>query len=151
MAARGDHHNQNQIQKQPKKLSLFPLLSLLIFVSIFLFLSLSRKTYFSSSSSRLSTFQPTNRSEPIHSLTGSCDYSNGKWVYDPNLRSNERYDGSCKEIFKGWNCLLNNKSNAAEITKWKWKPNGCDLQPLDPVKFLEAYRDTNIGTFFVSL
>ncbi|KAI6668631.1 hypothetical protein NL676_010798 [Syzygium grande] len=30
------------------------------------------------------------------------DYSIGSWIYDRSL-NRARYDGSCKEIFKGWN------------------------------------------------
>ncbi|KAJ7946837.1 Protein trichome birefringence-like [Quillaja saponaria] len=73
-----------------------------------------------------------------------CDYSDGNWIYDPNVKS-ERYDDSCKEIFKGWNCISGNKSNALELIKWRWKPRRCDLPSFDPIKFLEKYRDTNIG------
>ncbi|KAK9001557.1 hypothetical protein V6N11_083338 [Hibiscus sabdariffa] len=28
-------------------------------------------------------------------------------------------------IFKGWNCIMNNKSNSGEIIKWRWKPREC--------------------------
>ncbi|XP_051146353.1 protein trichome birefringence-like 13 [Andrographis paniculata] len=76
---------------------------------------------------------------------GSCNYTEGRWIYDPTMRFERRYDHTCKEIFKGWNCIANNKSNAIEIPKWRWKPYGCDLPPFDPLKFLERFRDTNIG------
>ncbi|XP_071723713.1 LOW QUALITY PROTEIN: protein trichome birefringence-like 13 [Rutidosis leptorrhynchoides] len=116
-----------------KKLSLFPLFSLLCFASIFLCLSLSKKASISS--------QPRQKSLQF---LGQCDFTNGSWIYDPNTRP-PRYDSSCKEIFKGWNCGLSNKSNANEIPNWKWKPKGCDLPQFDALKFLETYRDTNIG------
>ncbi|KAK6254057.1 hypothetical protein QUC31_015777 [Theobroma cacao] len=74
----------------------------------------------------------------------SCDYSDGSWIYDPDARF-DRYDSSCKEIFKGWNCIMNNKSNGRDIFKWRWQPRNCDLPPFDPLKFLHTYRDTNIG------
>lgn len=146
MAAKGHHvHPQND----RKKFSLLPLLSLLIFASIFLVLSLSNKTSISPSSPQ--TLQLGRRSEPdptySSSRFGLCNYSEGKWIYDPKFRFNQRYDSSCKEIFRGWNCLLNNKSNAKEIATWRWKPRGCDLQPLDPLQFLQTYRDTNIGNY----
>lgn len=75
---------------------------------------------------------------------GSCDYSDGNWFYDPNLRTSS-YDHTCKEIFKGWNCYAANKSNALDIIHWHWKPKQCDLLHFDPVSFLEKFRNTNIG------
>lgn len=83
----------------------------------------------------------------LHSETKSspsCDYSDGRWIYDPTVRS-PRYDNTCKEIYKGWSCLASNKSNAFDIVKWRWKPNHCDLPQFDPLLFLQSYRDTNIG------
>lgn len=134
-----------------KKLSLFPLVSILCFISVFFVLSLSRNASVSSPllNRPREIFRPKSDSHVAGSdLNGgpaaSCDYSDGSWIYDPDAGS-QRYDGSCKEIFKGWNCVLNNKSNALEITKWRWKPNGCHLPPLDPLKFLQTYRDISIG------
>lgn len=72
-----------------------------------------------------------------------CDYSDGEWIYDPTtVRS---YDHTCKEIYKGWNCIGSHKSNALEIVKWRWKPRQCDLPQFDPLRFLKSFRDTNIG------
>lgn len=74
---------------------------------------------------------------------GACDYAQGKWIYDPDAKP--KYDNTCKEIFKGWNCVSGNKKNSWEIVKWRWKPEFCDLKPFDPLKFLERFRNTNIG------
>ncbi|KAH1057309.1 hypothetical protein J1N35_035374 [Gossypium stocksii] len=60
----------------------------------------------------------TTRSDPSATGDSSCDYSDGSWVYDPNAGF-DRYDISYKEIFKGWNCILNNKSNSRNIIKWR--------------------------------
>ncbi|KAL0911395.1 hypothetical protein M5K25_019533 [Dendrobium thyrsiflorum] len=75
---------------------------------------------------------------------GYCDYSSGNWIRD---RSSviPRYDSSCKEIFKGWNCISNGKSNYRELLQWRWKPSGCDILPLDPVHFLRRFRNKSIG------
>ncbi|GLT47581.1 hypothetical protein SLA2020_212680 [Shorea laevis] len=131
-----------------KKLSsLFPLLSLLCFMSIFFLLSLSRRASISSTQQHSPSFQINTSSIYNVDNLGSgseCDYSRGSWIYDPDVRF-ERYDSSCKEIFKGWNCGLNNKSNAQEIVKWRWTPRNCPLPQLDPLRFLETYKDTNIG------
>lgn len=77
--------------------------------------------------------------------SGNCNFSDGQWIYDPSVRSPPRYDHTCKEIFKGWNCIAGNKSNAVEILRWRWKPQGCDLPQFDPLRFLEQFRDTSIG------
>ncbi|WOH04840.1 hypothetical protein DCAR_0624252 [Daucus carota subsp. sativus] len=95
-----------------------------------------------------SLFKSPSLSPTFHSLSDNrtpCNYSEGKWIYDPTVRSPPRYDSTCKEIFKGWNCIASNKSNAFEIIKWRWKPNECDLPQFDPVAFLRLYRNTNIG------
>ncbi|CAA6663019.1 unnamed protein product [Spirodela intermedia] len=74
----------------------------------------------------------------------SCNYSEGTWVRDSNP-SLVRYGNSCKEIFKGWNCISAGKSNAREITSWRWQPFGCNLPPLEPSRFLNRYRNSKIG------
>lgn len=128
------------------KLSLFPLLSLLCFISIFFLLSLSRRASLSSPNTHRSATVFTPKSDDSRTVvSATCDFSDGSWIYDPNHRS-ARYDSSCKEIFKGWNCVRNNKTNGLEISKWRWKPKDCDLPSFDPLIFLETHRNTNIGT-----
>ncbi|KAI6678237.1 hypothetical protein NL676_039033 [Syzygium grande] len=73
-----------------------------------------------------------------------CDYSAGSWIYDPSFGS-ARYDGTCREIFKGWNCVAGGKPGARDLVRWRWKPEACDLPAFDPVGFLEMNRNTNIG------
>ncbi|KAJ4848745.1 Protein trichome birefringence-like 13 [Turnera subulata] len=124
---------------QTKRVPLFPLVSLLCFASIFLALSLSRRA---SLSNQTHPFQY----RPTTTPPGSCDLTRGSWIHDPASKpSSPRYDSTCKEIFKGWNCIASHKSNALDIPTWRWQPHGCDLPPFDPVRFLETYRDTNIG------
>ncbi|GJN32367.1 hypothetical protein PR202_gb20872 [Eleusine coracana subsp. coracana] len=83
--------------------------------------------------------------EPSHSQ--ACDYSDGEWVRDASAGSSLRYDHTCKEIFKGWNCIANGKVNARDMLRWRWKPSSpwCELPRLDPLRFLELHRNTNIG------
>ncbi|XP_021764967.1 protein trichome birefringence-like 13 [Chenopodium quinoa] len=131
------NHHYNPTSKKPSTpfsltLTSFLFLSLLCFASLLLAFSLFP---FSSLSSQTPQFHPS--SEP-------CDFTDGNWAYDPTVRS-VRYDHTCKEIFKGWNCILNNKSNAFEISKWRWKPRNCHLPPFDARRFLELFRDTSIG------
>ncbi|CAH8262203.1 unnamed protein product [Arabidopsis lyrata] len=129
----------------PNKLSIFPLLSLLCFISIFLLLSLSKRASLSSlTTHRSATVFPPKSDGSLSPLSATCDFSDGSWIYDPNPRST-RYTSNCKEIFKGWNCIRNNKTNGLEISKWRWKPKDCDLPSFDPLKFLQTHRNTNIG------
>ncbi|XP_027347772.1 protein trichome birefringence-like 13 [Abrus precatorius] len=123
------------LQSAKKKVPLFPLLSLLCFTSIFIILSLFKNTSTPSSSHSLRTFQIN--------AGASCDYSHGTWIYDPT--TTPRYDNTCKEIFKGWNCISANKSNAPQLATWRWNPHNCDLPHFDPVKFLRTYAHTSIG------
>ncbi|KAM3366067.1 hypothetical protein ACQJBY_015546 [Aegilops geniculata] len=76
----------------------------------------------------------------------TCDYADGGWVPDSSAESHLRYDHTCKDIFKGWNCIANGKRNGRALLRWRWKPAGCELLPrLDPLRFLERHRNTNIG------
>lgn len=154
MAARDHSHSPSLSHSrshlhQTKKVPLFPFLSLLCFISIFLLLSLIRKISVPSQSRQSFQFRRSDESDPGASH-GSCDYSDGTWVYDPSARS-ARYDNTCKEIFKGWNCISGNKSNARDLINWRWKPRQCDLPSFDPEAFLRKYRDTSIGTLSFSL
>ncbi|KAG2406515.1 uncharacterized protein HKW66_Vig0057710 [Vigna angularis] len=43
-------------------------------------------------------------------IQDSFNFSDGKWItHPPRIPT---YDHTCKEIFKDWNCLSANKSNA---------------------------------------
>jgi len=67
-------------------------------------------------------------------------------VPDASTDSHLRYDHTCKEIFKGWNCIANGKRNGRSLLHWRWKPAGCELLPrLDPHQFLERHMNTNIA------
>ncbi|GMQ01254.1 hypothetical protein CsSME_00047957 [Camellia sinensis var. sinensis] len=152
MAARDHHHYHSKKNTPPSSSSsssytslLF--LSLLCLASLFLVFSLfktSSKASLSPQHHRNFEFNPSETNNQVSSDRRLCDYSDGKWIYDPTVRS-ARYDHSCKEIFKGWNCIASNKSNALDIVNWRWKPNHCDLPQFDPLRFLQRYRDTNIG------
>ncbi|WVZ65983.1 hypothetical protein U9M48_015262 [Paspalum notatum var. saurae] len=84
---------------------------------------------------------------PTRKPSQACDYSAGEWVRDSPAESSPRYDHTCKEIFKGWNCIANGKANGRDLLRWRWKPSGtgCELPRLDPRRFLERHRNTNIG------
>ncbi|KZV38046.1 protein trichome birefringence-like 13 [Dorcoceras hygrometricum] len=134
MATR-DHHSRKSSSNSSLGSRL--LLTLLCVASICLCFSLFRKD---ASSRPLTAY-----SAVLGESDSNCNYSNGRWIYDPTVRSPTRYDQTCKEIFKGWNCIASGKSNAIDIVKWRWKPYQCDLPLFDPLRFLNDFRDTNIG------
>ncbi|KAK8942863.1 hypothetical protein KSP39_PZI009445 [Platanthera zijinensis] len=88
-------------------------------------------------------FQPPSARKNIRG-DAFCNYTSGNWVRNQHFVT-PRYDSSCKEIFKGWNCLSNRKSNARDLLQWRWNPSGCLLPPLDPVHFLGRFRNKSIG------
>ncbi|KAL0356960.1 UNVERIFIED_CONTAM: protein trichome birefringence-like 13 [Sesamum calycinum] len=141
MATRDLHYASKKLAASTSSLASRLLLSILCLVSLFLCFSLFRD-YTESPSLTYSVVSEKSNSK--------CNYSDGRWIYDPTVRSPPRYDHTCKEIFKGWNCIASNKSNAIDILKWRWKPYGCDLPPFDPLRFLENFRDTNIGRWSAS-
>ncbi|KAJ8572448.1 hypothetical protein K7X08_008959 [Anisodus acutangulus] len=112
--------------KQPWSLSISPsclFISLLVFASLLFAFSLFNNKL---------------------SYSKSCNYTHGRWIYDPSINSSP-YDNRCKEIYKGWSCIRSNKSNPIDMVKWRWKPYQCDLPQLDPLSFLNRFRNTNIG------
>lgn len=133
---------EGTLQIAKKKVPLIPLLSILCFISIFFLLSQFKST--STSHHSLPTFQI----EKHEYHRGSCDYSDGTWIHDPSRTP--RYDNTCKEIFKGWNCLSAHKSNAPHLSTWRWQPRLCDLPQFDPAEFLRTHTHTNIGTLTLS-
>ncbi|RRT66915.1 hypothetical protein BHE74_00035699 [Ensete ventricosum] len=73
-----------------------------------------------------------------------CNYSDGAWVLDQDPVA-LRYDHTCKEIFKGWNCIASGKHNGRDLLRWRWQPSRCGFPRLDPLRFLRRFRNTNIG------
>lgn len=139
--ADGDlHYNSRKLAASTSSLTSRLLLAFLCLASLFLCFSIFR------TSPSLTYTGVREKSDG-----GNCNYSEGKWIYDPRIRYPRRYDHTCKEIFKGWNCIASNKSNAVDIPKWRWKPYGCDLPQFDPMQFLEKFRDSNIGKLYVEL
>ncbi|XP_019172921.1 PREDICTED: protein trichome birefringence-like 13 [Ipomoea nil] len=134
-------HPLSKKLKQPSSSSsFFSPSSLFLYIICFaaLFLSFS---LFKTAPSSAQNNHSTNR-EALFSP--SCNVSDGRWIYDRTIKS-PRYDNTCKEIYKGWNCIGGKKNNALDIVKWRWKPYGCDLPQFDALRFLDRFRNTNIG------
>ncbi|KAL9240503.1 hypothetical protein vseg_014713 [Gypsophila vaccaria] len=93
-----------------------------------------------------SSFKPRHH-EVSQDESEPCDVTgDGEWVLHPTADTSPRYDHTCKEIFKGWNCVLGNKSNAFDIDTWRWVPKHCPLLPrFHPLLFLSRFRDTSFG------
>eukprot|EP00249_Psilotum_nudum_P004455 c17977_g1_i1 orf=1345-2445(+) len=72
-----------------------------------------------------------------------CDIAFGRWVYDRQRK--QPYNEKCRDIFKGWNCIRNQRPNAEDITAWRWQPWKCDLPQLNGSLFLERFQHKSIG------
>ncbi|KAI3702304.1 hypothetical protein L6452_28037 [Arctium lappa] len=120
--------------------------SIIALTALFLVFFSHYTTSYSKPPMRLQSIKPIKQyvNDDNGAESAACDYSEGKWFYDPTVRP-PRYDETCKEIYKGWNCVAGNRSGAAEIVKWRWQPNHCALPPFDPLRFLESHRDISIG------
>ncbi|XP_002984523.2 protein trichome birefringence-like 25 [Selaginella moellendorffii] len=78
-------------------------------------------------------------SDPIEEIASpECDISVGKWIPDSSrtpLYTNE----TCAFIQPSQNCMMNGRPDRGYLD-WRWKPDGCELESLDPAKFLDSMR-----------
>lgn len=70
--------------------------------------------------------------------TGECDLFSGDWICDPY--GPVYTNNSCNFIEAPQNCLRNGRPDT-DFLYWRWKPNGCELLPFDPLKFINAMRN----------
>ncbi|KAD5318399.1 hypothetical protein E3N88_18345 [Mikania micrantha] len=73
-----------------------------------------------------------------------CNLFAGKWVIGPNRRR-PIYDESCPFHRNAWNCLRNQRDNMELINSWRWVPEDCELNEIDPVEFMGVMRNKRIG------
>ncbi|KAL3538757.1 hypothetical protein ACH5RR_002123 [Cinchona calisaya] len=124
---------------------------LLCLASLFLAFSLFKTSILpAAKQQQLQQSTETTTSDSEGGASGACDFSDGRWIYHDSQAegsgsSHLRYDETCKEIFKGWNCIGSKKFNALEVVKWRWKPYLCELPQFDPLLFLDRFKNTNIG------
>ncbi|KAL6494614.1 Protein trichome birefringence-like 12 [Orobanche gracilis] len=72
-----------------------------------------------------------------------CNLFRGRWAFDPTRKPT--YDSTCLFHRNAWNCIRNQRENMGRINSWKWVPDGCDLNRVDPDGFLNLMRNKNIG------
>lgn len=72
-----------------------------------------------------------------------CNLFKGHWVFDPNHKP--MYNSTCPFHRNSWNCIKNQRKNTSRINSWKWVPERCDLNRVNPARFLGFIRNKNIG------
>eukprot|EP00850_Spirogloea_muscicola_P009334 SM000052S17726 [mRNA] locus=s52:368091:371296:- [translate_table: standard] len=76
-------------------------------------------------------------------VPGQCDLAAGRWVHDGDRRP--LYNGTCLHLRNAWNCRKNSKPGFVDEYAWRWQPDACDLDRINPEKFLTSFRDRNLG------
>ncbi|KAI7728477.1 hypothetical protein M8C21_031708 [Ambrosia artemisiifolia] len=74
-----------------------------------------------------------------------CNLFAGKWIFDPDHRRRPIYNQTCPFHRNAWNCLRNERDNMEVINSWKWVPEDCKLNEIDPVEFMGVMRGKRIG------
>lgn len=67
----------------------------------------------------------------------NCDIFQGDWVHDVTT---PRYTNlTCRTMDNTMNCMKFGRPDI-DFMKWRWKPDGCDLPPFDPMVFLDLMK-----------
>lgn len=136
--------SNNHLKRRYSSTTYFYVFISIISITAFFILSSHYLTSYSTPPILLiESLPPINQYDVVND-NEACDLAQGKWFYDSTVRST-RYDETCKEIYKGWNCIAGNRSGAKEILKWRWQPDHCALPLFDPLRFLESHKDISIG------
>ncbi|XP_019429229.1 PREDICTED: protein trichome birefringence-like 8 [Lupinus angustifolius] len=72
----------------------------------------------------------------------SCDYSNGRWVWDDTY-PRQVYNESCRFLDPGFRCRKNGRKDEG-YRKWRWQPDGCNLLRFNASDLLERNRNGRI-------
>ncbi|KAK2390548.1 protein trichome berefringence [Trifolium repens] len=75
----------------------------------------------------------------------ACNVFDGRWIQDDSYNySYPLYDASqCPFAEKGFNCFANGRKDRG-YTKWRWKPNNCDIPRFDARRILEQLRGKRV-------
>ncbi|XP_047311568.1 protein trichome birefringence-like 19 [Impatiens glandulifera] len=71
-----------------------------------------------------------------------CDIFSGEWVPDPKAPYYTNH--TCWAIHEHQNCMKYGRPDTG-FTKWKWRPDGCDLPVFNPFQFLEIVRGKSLA------
>lgn len=73
----------------------------------------------------------------------ACNVFDGSWVRDDSY-SYPLYDAAeCPFVERGFNCFANGRKDR-DYTKWRWKPNNCDIPRFDARGILEQLRGKRV-------
>ncbi|KAL5137245.1 Protein trichome birefringence-like 8 [Glycine soja] len=75
-------------------------------------------------------------------LSGGCDYSRGRWVWDETY-PRQLYDENCPFLDPGFRCRRNGRKNE-RFRKWRWQPDDCDIPRFNASDLLERNRNGRI-------
>ena len=67
----------------------------------------------------------SSSSSTSSSYKANCDYSNGRWVFDPGYPL-QTYTEHCPFLDPGFRCHHSGRPDG-DYAKWRWQPHGCDL------------------------
>ncbi|KAK1376072.1 protein trichome birefringence-like 19 [Heracleum sosnowskyi] len=71
-----------------------------------------------------------------------CDLFKGQWVRN---RMGPYYTNeTCSAIQEHQNCMKNGRPDVG-YTKWRWQPDGCNMEVFDPVSFLSFMRGKSLA------
>ncbi|WJX40349.1 hypothetical protein P8452_27834 [Trifolium repens] len=75
----------------------------------------------------------------------ACNVFDGRWIQDDSYNySYPLYDASqCPFAEKGFNCFANGRKDRG-YTKWRWKPNNCDIPRFNARRILEQLRGKRV-------
>lgn len=71
-----------------------------------------------------------------------CDVFTGEWV--PNPDAPYYTNRTCWAIHEHQNCMKYGRPDT-DFLKWKWKPDGCEMQVLNPFQFLDIVRGKSLA------
>ncbi|KAL6551659.1 hypothetical protein OROGR_007813 [Orobanche gracilis] len=134
---------EQTIQKKIKNISIFISIALILITIVrltdpFLKDSSSLSRYKSSAGLIGSVYQQAADDIKIRNDQEKCDIFTGEWI--PNPDAPYYTNKTCWAIHEHQNCMKYGRPDSG-FSKWRWKPDGCDLPVFNPFQFLDMVRD----------